>query len=176
MALADLGEASDVHCDAIAAAQSANGLWKDSDEQGIATTLAISAWQLQALESAASERHASAIGKARSGLQRLARPDRFRYSASPRKLSPGASAVASIFGRQPLRNSGSPQAFLYHQLFHLATAWKQQDDRTEIAGIERFLLNRQANDGSFSGDGAFDGGAYATAWAILCLRTPQSDR
>lgn len=168
MALADLGEPTQKHCDRIAAAQSATGLWQDASEQGIATTLAISAWQLQALE-VGGDAYSTAIARARAGLQRLSRPDAFGYSAGSRRLSPGASAVASIWGRQPLNKSGSPRAFMYHQLFHLTSAWRLLGDQDELAGMRRFILNRQGKDGSFSGDHAFDGGAYATAWAILCL-------
>jgi RNA polymerase sigma factor (sigma-70 family) len=173
MALSDLGEPADAHCDWIAAAQSASGLWQDASEQGLATTLAISAWQLQALEAGGTDAHAAAIARARHGLRRLSRPDGFGYSAGTRSLSPGATAVASIWGRQPLNKSGSPRAFVYHQLFQLTTAWQRLGDQNELAVMRRFILDRQASDGSFSGDSAFDGGAYATAWAILCLQTPQ---
>jgi RNA polymerase sigma factor (sigma-70 family) len=169
MALTELGEVPEAQVDAIVAAQSASGLWQDSEEQGVATSLVISAWQLQALEMAAAERHAAAIQRARQGLRRLAQPDRFAYSASHGQLSPGASALASIFAQHPLRKTGAPRAFLYHQLFQLLTAWGQQNEQAELVDIQRFLLLRQGADGSFRGDSAFDGGAYATAWAILCL-------
>ena len=173
MALAELGEASEGHCDAIVAAQSASGLWQDHAERGLATTLAISAWHLQALEQAAPEQHAGAIAKAQTALRRLARPDAYSYSSSRDQLSPGAHAVASLFGQQKMRASGRPNAYVYHQLFNLHAAWQQAGNKAEVAAIRQHLLTRQSDSGAFAGDDAFDGGAYATAWAILCLRTPQ---